>query len=174
MRTLRPSLGALVGLLVALALAAVGVVAVALLGAAPAAAQADPDRSRVFEPFAAVVTNPCGEDVLVTGEVLVGFAGVTPDAHGGLHGTQLVLLRRVTAVGVASGTPYRVVDLQHAGGTADGGDLAPFGSTEVDSFLLISQGGGANLVSHGTIHYQTDPAGAGRADVSFGRAECVG
>ena len=151
-----------------------GIALLALLAALPlgAAAAEIPDRSRVIEPFSAVFTNPCGEDVLVTGELLLSFVGVE-DARGGRHGTSLRLLRHVAAVGVKSGTPYRVVQLQHAGGSADV-DLAPFGSTEVDSFLLVGRGGEANLRAHGTLHYQVDANGEVTAAVEFGRAECVG
>ena len=146
----------------------------ALLAALPLAAAAaeTPDRSRVVEPFSAVFTNPCGEDVLVTGELLLGFVGVE-DGRGGLHGTSLRLLRHVAAVGVESGAPYQVVLLQHAGGSADA-DLAPFGSTEVDSFLLVGRGEGTNFRAHGTLHYQVDANGKVTADVAFGRAECLG
>ncbi len=148
-------------------------VGLTLLGPAPAAAQVSPDRSRVIEPFTGMVTNPCGEDVRITGEVLIHFVGIA-DAHGGLHGTLLTRLQQVAAVGVESGTAYQVVQLEHAGGTADGRDLALLASTEISSFLLVSQGADTNLVGHGTIHYQTDPTGTVRADVSFSQRECLG
>ena len=137
-----------------------------------AAAGETPDRTRVTEPFSGAVTNACGEDALVTGEVLVSFVGVE-DAYGGRHGTQLRLLRHVTAVGVESGTPYRAVDVEHAGGSADA-DLAPLGSTEVGSFLLVGKVGAPKFRAHGTLHYQVDGNGEGKAAVDFGRAECVG
>lgn len=161
-RCVRPLLVALVGSL-SLLLA---------VRAAPVGAEAAPRHEQSTAPFAGVVTNPCGEDVEIAGQVVVGFVGVV-DAAGGHHGVRLEQWRNVTAVGVESGTPYRVVWHEAAGGSA-GADLAPFGSTEVTSFLLVSQGGGTNLVGHGTIHFQVDANGEPTAEVVFHRGECVG
>lgn len=163
-RFVRPLLVTLIGSL--------GVLLV--LGASPASAEATRDRFQVTEPISMEVINDCGENVLITGEEFISFVGVE-DATGGRHGTLLVQLRNLTAVGVESGTRYQVVSLQHAGGYSDSDtDFAPFGSTEVGSFLLVSQGGGPNLLTHGTLHTQVNANGELTADVVFSHAECVG
>jgi hypothetical protein len=144
------------------------------LGTSPVGAEATRDRFQVTEPISMEVINDCGENVLITGEQFISFVGVV-DATGGRHGTLLTQLRHLTAVGVESGTRYQVVDLQHAGGYADSEtDFAPFGSTEVGSFLLVSKGGGPNLLTHGTLHTQVNANGELTADVAFSHAECVG
>ena len=145
-----------------------------VLGVSPVSAEATQDRAQITEPIVMEVITDCGENVLITGELFISFVGVE-DAAGGRHGTLLDQLRNLTAVGVESGTTYQVILLQHAGGYGDSEtDFAPFGSTEVNSFLLVSQGGGPNLRTHGTLHYQVNANGELTADVAFGRGECVG
>ena len=154
----------IVALVIALILAAVM--------ALPAYAQAFTATDRVIEPFETVITACNGEDVYLSGELLLIFH-TTIDARGALHSKFTLVPRNVRGVGSWTGTLYKAV-----GGQRDhfntAVDFAPLNETFTSMFNLISQGGSGNLKIKATFHITVNANG--EVTVFFDRfsARCVG
>ena len=154
----------ILALMLALALAAVT--------AFPVYAQAFTITERVTEPFETVITACNGEDVFLSGELLLIFH-TTFDAGGGIHSKFTLVPRHVRGVGSVTGTPYKAVggDRSHFNVAADG---APLNFTNTDMFNLVSQGGTDNLQLKFTFHVTINANGVETVVVDHFSAKCVG
>jgi hypothetical protein len=116
----------------------------------PAYAEALTTTERVTEPYEDVVTACNGEDVFVSGEVLLIYQD-TIDDTGGIHSQFTLVPSKVRGVGSATGTQYLAVggDREHFNFYSDG---APLSLTNTDMYNLVSQGGTDNLQVKFTFH----------------------
>ena len=153
-------------------LALVITLALAFVTAFPAYAQAITTTDRVIEPFETTVPACNGEDVTVSGELLLIFH-TTIDAGGGLHSTFTLVPHEVRGVGSVTGIEYKAVGGQRDQSYEAAG-FAPFNATFTSMFNLVSQGGTDNLQIKATFHVTINANG--EETVFFDRfsAECVG
>lgn len=153
-------------------LALVIAIVLAAVMALPAYAQAFTATDRVIEPFETVITACNGEDVYLSGELLLIFH-TTIDDRGGLHSKFTLVPRNVRGVGSQTGIQYKAVGGQRDHFNADA-DFAPLNETFTSMFNLISQGGSGNLKIKAAFHITVNANG--EVTVFFDRfsATCVG
>ena len=152
-------------------LALVMTIALAAVTAFPAYAQAFTITERVTEPFETFVVACNGEEVFLSGELLLIFH-TTIDARGGIHEKFTLVPRHVRGVGSA-GTPYKVVGGDRSHFNADA-DFAPLNITNTDMFNVVSQGGSDNLQLKFTFHVTINANGVETVVVDHFSAKCVG
>jgi hypothetical protein len=134
----------------------------------PSTASAVTDRTTV--PYGAVVESCSGENISLSGELLL-ITHVTEDSSGGLHAQITFVPREVLGVD-ASGTQYREVVGQRQRFNVSGqGTLTETFTTE---FMLISEGGSDNLLERATVHVTITPNGDVTAFVNNVSFQCVG
>lgn len=143
----------------------------AAITALPTYAQATTFTDRVTEPFETFVIACNGEEVLLTGELLL-ISHTTIDAKGGFHSKFTLVPRDVRGVG-SEGTLYKAVGGQRSHFNADA-DEAPLDETFTTMFNLVSQGGSENLQSKGTFHITINAKGEITAFVDSFSDRCVG
>jgi hypothetical protein len=153
----------LLALVIALTLAAIT--------ALPTNAQAITFRDRVIVPFETFMIACNGEEVFLSGELLL-MSQTTIDARGGFHSTFTLVPRHVRGTGSA-GTLYKAVGGDRSHFNADS-DSAPLNFTNTDMFNLISRGGADNLQLKFTFHVTINANGVEAAFVDHFSAECVG
>lgn len=153
-------------------LALVITLALAAVTAFPAYAQAITFTDRVIEPFETTVLACNGEEVTVSGELLLIFH-TTIDAGGGIHSKFTLVPRHVRGVGSATGIQYKAVGGQRDHFNADA-DFAPLNETFTTMFNLVSQGGSDNLKFKGTFHITLNAKGEVTAFVERFSERCVG
>jgi hypothetical protein len=144
----------------------------AAVTAFPAYAQAFTITERVIEPFETTVPACNGEDVTVSGELLL-ISHTTIDAGGGIHSTFTLVPGEVRGVGSVTGIQYKAVGGQRDHFNADA-DFAPLNETFTSMFNLVSQGGTDNLQIKATFHMTINANGEVTAFVDRFSAECVG
>ena len=152
-------------------LALVIALALAAITALPANAQAISFRDREIVPFEALVIACNGEEVFLSGELLL-MSHTTIDARGGFHSKFTLVPRHVRGVGSA-GTLYKAVGGQRDHFNADA-DFAPLNETFTTMFNLVSQGGSDNLQFKGTFHITVNAQGEVTAFVERFSEKCVG
>src|SRR5688572_12479690 len=152
-------------------LALVITLALAAVTAFPAYAQAFTFTERVTEPFETFVIACNGEEVLLTGELLLIFH-TTIDAKGGIHSKFTLVPRHVRGVGSA-GTLYKVVGGSRSHFNADA-DFAPLNFTSTEMFNVVSQGGSDNLQLKFTFHVTINANGVETVVIDHFSAKCVG
>src|SRR6187455_3196768 len=131
--------------------------ALAAVTAFPAYAQAITFTDRVIVPFETVITGCNGEDVFVSGELLL-ISQTTIDDSGGIHFQSTLVPRHVRGVGLVTGTVYKAVGGDRSHFNADA-DFAPLTFTNTDMFNLVSQGGTNNLQLKFTFHVTVNANG---------------
>ena len=146
--------------------------ALAAVTAFPAYAQAITITERVTEPFETIVTACNGEDVFLSGELLLIFH-TTIDDRGGIHEKFTLVPRHVRGVGSITGTEYKAVGGDRSHFNADT-DEAPLNFTNTDTFNLVSQGGTDNLQAKFTIHVTINATGEITVDIANFSEKCVG
>lgn len=121
-----------------------------------------------------IVDNPCtGEQVRLTGEVISTSIVVYDDQGFPLHESSAFALQGVTGIGLTSGELYRSAGGTRGGSTYGAGQGAEV-QRNVSSFVLISPGGGSNLVGH-TLFRETVAPGSGVTGVvEIYSVKCVG
>lgn len=140
--------------------------------ASPAYAQASTITERVIEPFETIAPACNGEDVFLSGELLLIFH-TTIDAGGGIHSKFTLVPRHVRGVGSETGTIYKAVGGERSHFNVDA-DEAPLNETFTTMFNLVSQGGSDNLKSKGTFHITINANGEVTAFVDRFSERCVG
>ena len=153
-------------------LALVITLALAAVTTFPAYAQTFTSTERVIEPFETTVLACNGEEVTVSGELLLIFH-TTIDANGGMHSKFTLVPRHVRGVGTETGTAYKAVGGQRSHFNADA-DEAPLNETFTTMFNLVSQGGSDNLKFKGTFHITINAKGEVTAFVERFSEKCVG
>ena len=138
----------------------------------PAYAQALTVTDRVTVPFETVITACNGEDVFLSGELLLIFH-TTIDDRGGIHSKFTLVPRAVRGVGSLTGIQYKAVGGQRDQFNADA-DFAPLNETFTSMFNLVSQAGTDNLQIKATFHITIDANGEVTAFLDRFSAECVG
>lgn len=138
----------------------------------PAYAQAFTITERVIEPFETVITACNGEDVFLSGQVLLIFH-TTFDAGGGIHSKFTLVPRNVRGVGSVTGTQYKAVGGDRSQFN-EAADFAPLIITNTDMFNLISQAGSDNLQIKFTFHVTVNANGVETVFVDHFSAKCVG
>lgn len=138
----------------------------------PTYAQAITFTDRVTVPFETLLTACNGEDVFLSGELLLIFH-TTIDDRGGIHEKFTLVPRHVRGVGSVRGTQYKAVGGQRSHFNADA-DFAPLNITETSMFNLVSQGGTDNLQIKFTFHVTVNANGEETAFVDHFSAKCVG
>jgi hypothetical protein len=134
----------------------------------PSTASAVTDRTIV--PYGAVIESCSGENISLSGELLL-ITHVREDSSGGLHAQVTFVPREVLGVS-ASGTRYRqVVNQVQRFNLSGQGTLTGTFTTE---FMLISEGGTDNLLERATTHVTITPDGDVTADVNNVSFKCVG
>lgn len=146
--------------------------ALAAITALPTNAQAITFRDRVIEPFETFVIACNGEDVTVSGELLL-MSHTTIDARGGFHSKFTLVPRHVRGVGAVTGIQYKAVGGQRSHFNADA-DFAPLNETFTTMFNLVSQGGSDNLQFKGTFHITINAQGEVTSFVDRFSEKCVG
>jgi hypothetical protein len=152
-------------------LALVITLALAAVTTFPAYAQAFTMTERVTEPFETFVVACNGEEVFLSGELLLIFH-TTIDDRGGIHDKFTLIPRHVRGVGSA-GTLYKAVGGQRSHFNADA-DFAPLNFTDTSMFNLVSQGGSDNLQIKFTFHVTINANGVETVVVDHFSAKCVG
>ena len=140
--------------------------------ASPTYAQASTTTDRVIEPFETTVLACNGEDVTVSGELLL-ISHTTIDAGGGIHSKFTLVPRHVRGVGSVTSTQYKAVGGQRSHFNEDA-DFAPLNETFTTMFNLVSQGGSDNLKFKGTFHITINAKGEVTAFVERFSEKCVG
>jgi len=153
-------------------LALVITLALAAVTAFPAYAQAFTITERVIEPFETVITACNGEDVFLSGELLLIFH-TTIDNRGGIHDKFTLVPHHVRGVGSVTGTTYKAVGGQRSHFNADA-DFAPLNFMDTSMFNLVSQGGSDNLQLKFTFHVTINANGVETVVVDHFSAKCVG
>ena len=138
----------------------------------PAYAQAITFTDRVIEPFETIATACNGEDVFLSGELLLIFH-TTIDAGGGIHEKFTLVPNHVRGVGTVTGAQYKAVGGDRSHFNADA-DVAPLIFTNTDMFNVISQGGSENLQVKFTFHVTVNANGVETVFVDHFSAKCVG
>ena len=138
----------------------------------PAYAQASTITERVIEPFDTIVIACNGEEVFLSGELLLIFH-TTIDAGGGIHEKFTLVPNHVRGVSTVTGIQYKAVggDRSHFNAYTD---FAPFIFTNTDMFNVISQGGSENLQVKFTFHVTVNANGVEAVFVDHFSAKCVG
>ena len=153
-------------------LALVVTLALAAVSAFPAYAQAITVIDRETVPYETIVTACNGEDVYLSGELLL-ISQTTVDANGGVHSQFTLVPQYVRGVGSLTGTQYMAVGGDRSHFNIDS-DSAPATYTNTDMYLLVSQGGTENLQVKFTLHVTVNANGEYTAFVDNFSAECVG
>jgi hypothetical protein len=148
------------------------VLALAAVTTFPAYAQAITMIDRVTVPYETIVTACNGEDVYLSGELLL-ISQTTVDANTGVHSQFTLVPQYVRGVGSLTGTQYKAVGGDRSHFNIDA-DSAPATYTNTDMYLLVSQGGTENLLVKFTLHVTVNANGEGTAFVDNFSAECVG
>ena len=148
------------------------IVLATLAGAAVARAEATTVTTNEQIPFSLIAFVPCanggaGEDVLVTGTLHV-LSHVTIDAKGGIHVKQHFQPQGATGVGLTTGDTYHATGVTQEHFNATGG----FTDTFINTFRIIGQGPGNNLLVHQTIHVTVTPNGDVTSEVVNTSVEC--
>ena len=138
----------------------------------PAYAQGISFHDREIVPFETFVIACNGEEVFLSGELLL-ISHTTIDAHGAFHSEFTLVPRHVRGVGSLSGTQYKAVG-GHRSHFNEDSDFAPFNFTNTDMFNLVSQGGSDNLQGKFTIHVTVNANGEVTAEVENFSEKCVG
>ena len=152
-------------------LALVMTLALVAITAFPAYAQAFTITERFIEPFETFVVACNGEEVFLSGELLLIFH-TTIDDRGGIHDKFTLVPRHVRGVGSA-GTLYKVVGGQRSHFNADA-DFAPLNITETTMFNVVSHGGSDNLQIKVTFHVTVNANGVETVIFQHFSAKCVG
>jgi hypothetical protein len=128
---------------------------------------------RTIVPFSTVVgDNPCtGEPVALEGELLV-ITHTTENATGGFNANIFLIPRGVTGHGLLTGADYLFVGPTHSTFTLS--ELPQNEVTDTFSSVLVSPGGGGNLLVQGTFHETVNANGEVTALVENVGASCVG
>ena len=153
-------------------LALVITIALAAITAIPAYAQAFTSTEKVTEPFATLITACNGEDVFLSGELLL-ISHTTFDAAGGAHFKSTLVPRQVRGVGAETGTVYKAVGGDRSHFNIDA-DFAPYIFTETSMYNLVSQGGSDNLQLKLTLHVTVNANGVETVTVENFSTKCVG
>lgn len=135
-------------------------------------AQAFTITERVIEPFETVEIACNGEEVFLSGELLLIFH-TTVDARGGIHEKFTLVPRQVRGVGLVTGIAYKAVGGGRSHFNADA-DFAPLNITDTSMFNLVSQGGSDNLQLKFTFHVTINANGVETVVVDHFSAKCVG
>jgi len=158
---------------IALLLLALSVLVIGLARPAPALAGSTTVTTNVTQTLGSVQFYPCaGELVALQGDYHAVFH-VTFDPTGGTHVVAQYNSQGITGVGLVSNTIFRAIDGADQGRRVTNIFGAPgFEMTDVDTFQLIGQGRGPNLLVHTTIHLTFAPGQGFTAQVSNVRSEC--
>ena len=152
--------------------ALLGLLMLALAGAAGVHAQATSHTQQSTQPFALDSVNPCtGEPVALHGELSVTIH-TTIDNSGGFHSTLTVLPHHVVGAG-ASGATYGAVGGDH-GHVNENAGAAPVTFTLGSTFNLVSHGSGDNYSVFALTHFTINENGTTTASTSLDRVECRG
>jgi len=153
-------------------LALVITVALAAVTTFSAYAQATTVTDRETVPYETIVTACNGEDVYLSGELLL-ISQTTVDANTGVHSQFTLVPQYVRGVSSLTGTQYKAVGGDRSHFNIDA-DSAPATYTNTDMFLLVSQGGTENLLAKFTLHVTVNANGETTAFIDNFSAECVG
>ncbi len=128
---------------------------------------------RIDVPIDTDVMVPCaaggqGEIVALSGVVHMVFS-VTTDASGGLHVDTHSNNQGVSGSGITTGDKYQATGGNRFSSNTNG---AASEFTFVDSFQLIGQGPGNNLVIHETVHMTINANGDVTANILSVDSEC--
>ena len=140
---------------------------------APALAAAATLTTNITQTLGSVQFYPCaGEFVALQGDYHAVFH-VTFDASSGTHVIGQHNSQGITGVGLSSGTLFRAMDGADEGRRVTNIFGTPgFEMTDVDTFHLIGQGQGADLLVHTTIHLTFAPDQGFTARVTNVSSEC--
>jgi hypothetical protein len=137
----------------------------------PTFAEAITTTETSIEPYNTSITSCNGEEVDLTGELLLIFHS-TYDASGQSHSDFTIVPRQVTGVGSETGTQYRAV-----GGAREQFNVT---TTEVaqhytftNIFNLVSQDGSENLLAAITFHLTYNANGEVTATADHGFVSCA-
>lgn len=148
------------------------VLAVALVGATAAGAEAITFTSNERVPITLFVFVPCandgtGELVELTGTLHV-LTHVTIDDRGGLHVKTHFQPQGVSGVGLTTGDKYQGTGVTQQRFNATAGITDTF----VNNFRIVGQGPGNNFLVHQNVHITITPNGDVTAAVDNFRVEC--
>jgi len=158
---------------IALLLIVLGVLTISLARPAPALAGSTTFTTNVTQTLGSVQFYSCaGEFVALQGDYHAVFH-VTFDPRGGSHIVAQHNSQGITGVGLVSNTSFRAIDGADQGRRVTNIFGAPgFEMTDVDTFHLIGQGRGPNLLVHTTIHFTFTPSQGFTAQVSNVSSSC--
>jgi len=146
---------------------------VGLARPAPALAEATTLTTNVTQTLGSVQFYPCvGELVALQGNYHAVFH-VTVDPSVGIHIVGQHNSQGIIGVGLSSGMLFRAMDGADEGRRVTNIFGSPgFEMTDVDTFQLIGQGQGPNLLVHTTIHLTYAPDQGFTAQVTHVSSEC--
>ena len=137
----------------------------------PTSAEAIKTTETSIEPYETAMTACNGEEVNLTGELLLIFHS-TYDTSGQLHSDFTLVPRQVTGVGSESGTQYRAVGGAREQFNITTAEVAQH-YTFTNMFNLVSQDGSENLLATLTFHVTYNANGEVTATADHGFASCV-
>src|SRR5262245_62107981 len=138
----------------------------------PAYARASASTGRVIEPFELVDIGCNGEEVFLSGELLLMFH-TSFDAGGGIHAKSTLVPLQIHGVGSETGAVYKAVGGDRSHFNIDA-DFAPYIFTETSMYNLVSQGGSGNLQLKFTFHVIINANGVETVTVDHFSTRCVG
>jgi|SRR5882724_7422595 len=148
----------------------VGIALLSFLGYAGAGA---PSPTLLRVQVEVIVVDQCtGENIDLNGELQV-FSNLVVDGAGGFHDTFVVILARLSGVGMTSGIVYHAQLASHESINVTG-NVLPLVGTLTQTVKLISQGNTANLVVSLSVHFTVVPTGETTADVIHVAGGCRG
>jgi len=121
-------------------------------------------------PFAIFVAIPCsGDTVLLTGDLHV-LSTLETDNNGGTHFKNHSQSHGISGIGVPSGAKYRATGVSQSQTNTHSSLASEF--TFIDTFSIIGQGKGNNLLFHQTIHVTVNANGDVTATVANISVDC--
>ena len=138
----------------------------------PASAQAIVINGRFIDLFQTRVTACNGEEVFLSGEILVIYQ-TTTDALGGIHSKSTLVANQIRGVGSLTGTEYQALGGGRSHINQDT-DTAPYIFSNTNMFNVVSQAGTDNLRINYTLHMTINPNGEVTAQVDQFSSTCVG
>lgn len=147
--------------------------AIVHLLAFPAYAQEATTRDeQIVVPYETTVTACNGEQVLLSGELLL-MSRTSIDARGGIHASFTLIPQQVRGIGAETGTQYHATGGERTHFYADA-DVAPLIYTNTVTLNIISQGGTDNLYVKSALHGTINPDREETAFVNNFSATCSG
>ena len=143
----------------------------AAVTASSATAEAITTTEREIVPFATTASGCVGEDVFLSGELLL-ISHTTFDASGGGHSKVTLVPKNVRGVGSVSGTQYKAVGGSRSHFISTSSSALSFSIT--DMFNFISATSIDNMQVKFTFHVTLNANGIQTALVENFSAKCVG